>query len=112
MQILSKWSSKISFNILMCILEVVISGSTDSTIQIFSATEGYRAAIMKGAHSGAVLGLDFVDRGRNIVCKQHHNNESIHFQSHSMREGWKSITMGCPHAICDPRNFFEISAHH
>jgi proteasomal ATPase-associated factor 1 len=45
----------------------VLSGGSDIQLRIWSAVEGYCAAICKG-HTAGILGTGIIDRGRNIIC--------------------------------------------
>ena len=47
-------------------LQVVLSGGADMALRVWDATSGHCAAVLKG-HTSAVLGISFVERGRNIV---------------------------------------------
>lgn len=48
--------------------KVVLSGSSDLSLKIWSAEDGHCAAELRG-HSSGVSGLAIVERGRNVICR-------------------------------------------
>lgn len=48
--------------------QVIMSGASDFQIKIWDLTNGECGATLKG-HKGTINALDFINRGRNFICK-------------------------------------------